>query len=704
MKDLSRKNWNPSGSPWALFLWFLAANAVLTFLPLSLAGKILFLSFGLFLPLILGAVLSPRASAQTKPAYQIDPLPKWFLPPWVWLLLVAAAAFPRFWDLGNPAWWPVPDDALIAAYIPNLDLHWQWRLFETMSQVSVWLTYLGWVVFKITHSILISIQFCPAFASLLALGLGYGMARRFFLPTPAFIFFALLAFGYWPVFIAKPILSGITLLWEGLIFYALGRLHQRPQTTRMHFFSLGALAGLGPWVFFSWPIMILWLSLLLLARVTKRPPLPRHSVWFLTAGFLVFFIPFLILAVREGYGGHIRAVAAWNGFSSWRAQTATAWDYVQTLFWDGRMAGLWTPAQGGFLNPLVGALAWIGLLELYRHRRDPFAFWLLAAVGLFLLPGFLSHGLETFRIVLVLIPLLAVAALGLNRLLAATAPPRRPWVLVLALLVAGGWDVGRFFCTFPDSLRPDVDPHFNERRLSYEILAPRADREGPGLVFSEMVPFTSDNSLSVCAYPFNALVNPRLNPAKASWAAVFTEWNYVPALRKRFPGSQWKDLGPSPETPGLYQLGWVPLTPENRPIFEAWAAYYRSAQRIDFEYIDTPTGRPETQLLRDLLALYPSVPDDPYLQSCFLEKTLYYYCFEKTFYPQDPAADWRSFKPVLTRAFDKSLKDWVLCQKFGQVLESSGETAEARKLFGMALRQNPGDPDLQAALRRLGPP
>jgi len=343
-------------------------------------------------------------------------------------------------------------------------------------------------------------------------------------------------------------------------------------------------------------------------------------------------------------------------------------------------------------------------LELYRSRRLPFSRALWGALLCGLIPGLLSRGVETLRILLVLPPLILIAVLGLGRLLAGTPKAWRLPLLGLVLGLTTGGDLWRYYHSLETFRLSGTHVFFGERRMAYEAIKPLADREGPGLVFSEMVPFTSDNSLSVCAYPFNALVNPRLNPAKASWAAVFTEWNYVPALRKRFPGSRWKDLGPSPETPGLYQLGWVPLTPENRPIFEAWAAYYRSAQRIDFEYIDTPTGRPETQLLRDLLTLYPSVPDDPYLQSCFLEKALYYYCFEKTFYPQDPAADWRSFKPVLTRAFDKSLKDWVLCQKFGQVLESSGETAEARKLFGMALRQNPGDPDLQAALKRLGPP
>ncbi len=621
--------------------------------------------------------------ARQKSSFQTDPFKNFSLPVWAWFLLGISALLARFWQLGSPGWWPVPDDALLARYILDLDHHWRWRALEMISQVSSLPTYFGWLVFKITGSTLIAAQFPPVFFSSAALGVSYATARLFFPKTLSFIFFIFFAFSFWPLLMAKPLFAASLMPFlELLVFYALGRW----VNSRAGFwaFALGACAGLGLYTFPSWPAMWLWLGGLWV-WLRREKSARKFSPWLFGVGFLPMLVPFGLAVWRQGYGGHLTAVAAWSGASLGWTQTQVALDYLRVLFWGG-VSGLWIPLDGGFLNGLFDSFFFLGLIELYRHRRTQIPLFLAAAFIFFLLPGVLSHDVETCRVLLVLPPLLAIAAIGLNALLLDLPSSRKAALLALALALGSAWDIHRIVPSAQSLALSSGAPVFSERQLAYEALKPIANEQGPGLVFSEMVPFTSDNSLLVFSYPFNAVLNPALtNGPKAAWAAIFTDWNYVPALRERFPLSRWKDLSPLPgSAPGLYELGLIPLSENNRPLFDLWKIYFARVQQIDFEFIDTPTGRPETRVLKDLLDFYPSVPNDSFLQSCFFEKLFYYYSFEKTFYPQDAWTHWETFKDVFQRSFGKSLQDSVLCQKYGQILVISGEGTEAEKIFAKA--------------------
>jgi hypothetical protein len=679
MKDIFRKDLNLTYNPLGFFFLFLLSNGFLTFTSFSTVLRIWVFLLGLLLPLLGVCLVFTPPSAQSKPSFQWEPFKSFSFPRWAWGLLGMAALLPRFWWLGNPGWWPVPDDAVIARYILDLDHHWHWRVFEMVSQVSSWPSYFGWLVFKITGSILIAVQFPPIFFSSAALLVSYSTARIFFPKSISFIFFIFFAFSYWPLLMAKPLFAASLMPFlELLVFYALGRWLNSNRS--FWIFALGTAAGLGIYTFPSWPAMWLWLAGLYLCFRRKKSA-RKFSGWLFLAGFLPALFPFGLAVWRQGYGGHLAAVAFWSGSSLWWTQTKIVLDYLQVLFWGGP-SGLWMPLGGGFLNGLFDSFFFLGIIELYRHRRTNLFFLLSSSFILFLLPGFLAQGVETCRILLVLPLLLIIAAIGLNALLGVVPAARRPLVLALTLILGCAWDILRIVPSAPSSSLSNGIRTFNERQISYETLKPIADQKGPGLIFSEMVPFTTDNSLLVCSYPFNAALNPSLDSQKVSWAVVFTDRNYVPALHKRFPLSRWKDLSPSPATvPGLYQLGLIPLTEKNRPLFDQWKNYYTAVQQIDFNYFDTPTGQPETRVLQGLLDFYPSVPEDSFLQSCFFEKLAHYYSFEKTFYPQDRWTDCKNFKDVFRRSFSKSLQDVALCEKYGQILEISGEPIEARKMF-----------------------
>jgi hypothetical protein len=501
---------------------------------------------------------------------------------------------------------------------------------------------------------------------------------------------------------AKPLLAASLLpLMELLVVYALGRWLYFKRS--FWAFALGLAAGWGLYTFPCWPALWLWLVVLWVYIKARKSNL-KFPLGPFSAGFLPALLPFVLTIWGQGYGGHLESVAAWNGFSFWPAQAQVIFNYVRILFWGGP-SGLWTPLDGGFLNVFFASFFFLGALELFRHHRPSVAFFLALALPLFLLPGFLSHNVETCRVLLILPVLLIVASIGLCSLLMEVPDIRRAAVLTLALILACGWDIFRICHSVQAMALSGGAPAFNERQLSYEVLKPIAGQQGPGLLFSEMVPFTTDNSLLVASYPFNAALNPRLDPKKAVWAAVFTDWDYVPSLRKRFPFSRWIEWTPRPGSiRGRHYLGVIPLTPDNRAIFESWRNYYLAVQKIDFEYIDTPTGHPETQVLQDLLRFYGSVPNDPFLQSCYFEKLVYYYSFEKTFYPQDTQADWQNFGQVFTQSFGKSLQDTVLCEKFGRILEISNRPAPAGKMFEKALRLNPKNQALRDDLKQVSNP
>src|ERR1700722_2395312 len=188
MKDLLRVDLEFPYQPCLFFLLFLAANSLLTFVPFSPAVKIWIFLLGLLTPLLIACCLSAPLPVRQKPSFQLEPFKKFSAPLWIWSLLLIVALLLRFMPLINPGLWLIPDDALIAQYTLDLDRHWHWRIFETMTQGSSLPTYLSWPIFKITHSMPVAMHFPPTCFSFIAVPMAYLAARRFFPPTVSFIF------------------------------------------------------------------------------------------------------------------------------------------------------------------------------------------------------------------------------------------------------------------------------------------------------------------------------------------------------------------------------------------------------------------------------------------------------------------------------------------------------------------------------------
>ncbi len=679
---------------WVFFFIFFTANLFLSLPGPSLDQRAWVICLGLFVPFLIAFFLSPKKQRSPDP-YTGNFHLEFQFPVWTWILLVSIGLFFRFERLGDADWWSGGDDSFMTRYILDLDQHFTFRPFETLGQDPSFLTYLGWFFYKLTGSTLISTQLVPASVSFATLLVMYLAVRQFFSRSLSLTLLALVSMGFWPLWISRPFLPGVVLpLWESLVVFALGRfLNGGPGPRTRQAVLLGFVAGLGPYVFFSWMVLWVWLGLIFLLHITD-PAREKNSIGrpFL-AGFFPPLIPFLIAAARTGYGGHILAVGVWDHFS-FLDQTWTIVDYFKILFWKD---ATWTGKYlgDGFLNPIQDTLFLFGLMSLFQDPRSPLPKRLLWLFGLSLLPGLLSHDLESHRILLSLIPTFLIVTLGLQSLLSTTPRALKKWAWILVLVLSCGWDIQKFRVWD----RANSSPY--EFKTAYQKLKGLSDTLGPGLIFSEMTPYTYDHSLNVTVYPFNSALNPALDPEKAGWTAIFTDWHYVPHLLARFPRSQWIDPTSDPTKKSRHRLGYLDLTSADRSTFLQWRAYYLKVQRIDLETLDSPTGKPHTKVLEDLIDLYPQVPADPFLRSHYFEKLLYEFSWEEAFYPRNGFSDWAKLQPLFKDSFESSVKDLVLCEKYGRLFASQGNKREAYRAFRLALRIDPKNSFLKAELNQL---
>src|SRR5579871_2173287 len=600
-----------------------------------------------------------------------------------------------FWGLGSPARWQGGDEIQPGLYALDLLRHWNLRLFVTFGQTPSTGCYLCWFFLKLTHSPFWAYQLPATLLALGAVLAGYQAVRLRFPASFALLFLALFALNFWSLQASRNLLC--LLFWESLVLYLLAWFLKAPPSSSLQVESglLGFALGLGPFTFPCWPALVpvvLGLAAWKLRSKPRRGPGPWIGFGL---SFALALVPFLVAAGQEGYGGHLMKVGFWRNFSV-LSQARIILQYLYTLFWNLGPKG---PLHGGgFLNLFSASFFFLGMMELVRSR-DRFPLFLSGAGLLILMtPGFLSNGMEPNRVLLVLPLLILVSTLGV-RALAFVFPPRgRAWAAALLLLISCGLDLGRSF--FPGN--PGTET-VREKKESYAVLETLSSRFGPGLVFPEMIPAVDDYSLSFYCFPFNAAMNPGLSPEKASWCGLFTEAHYEPFLKSRFPGARWIEFpGTKSGAQNPYVLGVFPISAPDRPLFLAWNSFYADYHRFNFQAMDLPNGKGRVPLLADMARVYPSVPADPFLQSCFFEKLLYNYAWETTFYPGEAGSDWPRFSPLFRASFDRSYQDLELCEKFGRLLALEGQKQEAKAVFQKALKLSPGNAWLQKEMGQWG--
>jgi hypothetical protein len=665
--------------PLVWFLIFLFSFSLLVYGHLSLTIQIWILFMGVVLPFFLGLAALSQPIKKEKPAWE-EPFPTSLSAPssWIVIIFVFVMLVSRFLLLGQSAWWPAGDEALNAFYLPFWAEHWQGALFIASSQIPSTLSQLAFFIFKLTQAPLLSVQLVPALISCATVGLAYQIARLYFSKTNALIVFLLFAFSYWPLFISWTFLPGITTpLWELILFYLLYQIKKSSNKNAGWFFIYGLALGACPYTFFSWPVLFLWSAA---AVFLTGKHSAKKWIW-LGAGLFITLAPYLWAISRGPYGDYFWGIAGKGQVITGLTRAKVMAEYISSLFW-GAGSGTWFPQTGGYLNVILSACGLVGFIELFRFKRLALVWACLSALFLFMLPGLLSRDFEGHRILLALPILLWIVAVGIQSLLVKFPKSRQLAVLVLLLGLSLVLDLKRVNNPVVNELRSE--PVSNERRFSYEALKPIADHNGPGLIFSECIPNTTDYSLSCFSYPFNAAFNPKLAPEKAQWVSIFTADYYQNDLSKRFPQLRWVSL---PEDKH-HVLALMPLTEQNRKVFLDWVPFYRFEMNLNYQFADNPSGKSRDFLLKEMMDIYPSLSKDPFIQSCFFQKLFYLYSAEKTFNLEDTWCSYTNFSDLFHAAYRNSYQNSTLSAQLLGLLILEHQDAEARKLLEK-IKRNP---------------
>ena len=628
MPKLSTGKRLPSYSPWACFFIFLAANTLLSYFPLSLETRLWIGLLGLFLP-FLWAYLSPIPSARPNNFLdQREFLPSVPLGAWALVALLAVAA--RFTSLTSLFVWPNFDESSygfdayqLAGGVPP-------RFFYGVSQAPPLYVWGLGLFFKIFGTSLFTLRFFPALISLSAVPLAYAAARTYFSKSFSFLCALLTAGSFWPVFVGRFSLMTILILpMECLALLALGKFLKAPSEPAREkaAWGLGVVWGLGFYTHLHWPVVVVLTALPIVVWFWNHGK--KGKAWGLTArlagGTLGLSFPIFLAAAFQHYGGYLSHLWAFNGDFSWEKQLSVWASCLTSPFW-GMDPNVHTyqPQWGGFLNPVLASLFFLGALEAVRHGQRPLYRWLAVGYFLCLLPGLLTQDMETFRLFPMVPILILVALLGFTNLLAA-----KPWknlllisgIFLCAMVLDSVHLFGFYHRIWNDPTSWGYYTKSVGRYRAFGILEKDWRQQGPGFIFPDFVQGLPDQSLSVATYSYNAALNPSLSLSEVRWAAILTNVNYKPFLQNRFPdGTAYALSKDFTEPDGGWMLFAFPLDEDRRKTLEGWCQAQNALESFEDVNLCYVMGRPFDRDLESLSSLEPSFRGDPFLQAAFYEK------------------------------------------------------------------------------------
>ena len=678
---------------WLFLGAFTLMNGLWAFLPLSIPWRIGLGVFGLVVTILLAFRFKASVGREER-LFRGEFLT--YPPLWVISLVILAAGLLRFIDLTGLSLWPLTDEAKSGYYSIQWASQGSVQLIYDFSQLPPLYIWLQGIFFKLFGVSLFSLWFFPALLSILTVALAYEATRVHFSKSFSLLFSGLVAFSFWPLYVGRFSHPGSLLLaWEFLVFWMAGVLARssRARHAQLYGFLFGLLAGAGFYTFTSWPSVALVLILWVL--VFQRWALP-----YFLAGMILLYLPWGLAGLLQGYGGYLRFVWALDPTRSWGPQILRGlWD-LSAFFWRSCVPAnlfAYKPFWGGYLNPLLGGAFFLGVLVFFRQSSKISTVFWTAAFLIFCAPGFLTGGLEMFRILPILPFLLAGVALGLKTALASLKASHRWLVLGLFLLASMEMDAYHLFVVYHRIWENPKDNWFASKSLdrlrAYENLQEIQAKAGPGLVLCSLVPDLYDQSLPLATYGFNTEENPGLDPAQAHWAALLTNIHYQPCLAKDFPEGRWIWLSPDMGWPdGGLMLGIIPLPSSNPPELQRILRADKAMQELIPMVFDHRDYRSRQPVIERLRSEYPLFQGDPYLESCFWEK------IAENEYAD---GDYEAQVEALKQALDKGCPAAHLYNDLGALYLRRSRLPAAREAFEKALHSLPDHTSATEGLRLL---
>ncbi len=674
--------------PFCCFSFWILSLALLTYGPESLQWKLWVFLFGLVVP---AWFYFRTASVEKTPRLSSS---LFAVPPGLLIFLAGLALFLRFFKLTSLTFWPNGDEGISGTLFVHLNSHWDWKFFHLFGQAPASLYWLGALILRLTHSPFLSLWLGPALLSVLWLPAVYLFLNAFWDKTTAWIGTGLAAFSYWPLMLGRVFCPGDLLpLWECLLLALLGHALKASPTQRSRSaVLLGVTAGLGFITFTPWIAVAVWISLLWIASLFfgSKPHRWRDFALYL-AGFIAALFPGAALALQENFGRHIFNLWAHSQGAGLFQLLWTTFHYLAFIFTGLSLPDTsYIPLEGGFLNPLLGAFFIAGVLRLLKSRQW-ISFGFLAGLVVTFLPGMLSGGLETFRVIGTLPLLLAAAALGIRHLLTLLPAPSRIAVLTAVLLLTAAFDFSRLSAPYRNFTRNPAS--LSQAGLSYEnwkayqILRDLNERMGTGLALTDFPPGIRDETLGFASYPFNKAWNDAIPENQLQWAALFVSSSYQPFLRARFPQMRWiaLDAGAHP----AWVLGVLLWSDPDSRTFLAWNQAHRFFMELNDEILEVPNGVSREEILNQMLKAGPGLSADPFVQSCYWEKIISLESWETAFYPPPPSTQNELYALAFNQWGLKGYPTSLFWYKKALWLFSLGQKQEARKCLLKARSLDP---------------
>jgi hypothetical protein len=381
--------------------------------------------------------------------------------------------------------------------------------------------------------------------------------------------------------------------------------------------------GLGFYAVPSWPVVLLSVGLLLflLFRKTKGGP---WSLGFLVLGVTVLTALPTVLA-RLGPGGmsHFQ-----DNFEPSRIPHSIV-AYLQGFFWDGRPGFPFGPNSGGILDPVLGALALLGILKARRAVPAPVFGGVMICFGLGLLPGVLSNSLELYRIDHAMPWAYLAAAFGVQALLTGRGKLpawKRALPLLLLPLTLDAANYATHYCA-PEPTTAGNQWRSPKYSRAFRILQGFASSDRPVDLFTEFSMDYDNKTLNLAAYGLDALQGAAGQEAPPAWAALLMKVDYAPYLTSAYPGTRVFPLPPDSalEEKLPFALFLIPTPSLGEKNLRAWERADRTCRDVNYAIKDKAPNRSWRDYAGVLAKDRELFRNDPFLSTVLAEKCAFFF-------------------------------------------------------------------------------
>ena len=663
-------------SPWALFVPFCVSNALLSYIPLPLSFKFWIGTLGILVPLLAGfwgaseeRKTSRRVSRAGAIPFSPAPLGNSSPSVWLWVLFLLVLIWTHFDQLTSVPYWPIGDEGGFSMTALDLQRHWSWKLLLGPNQ---WEPLFAWMLslfFRVVPPSLTALRLFPDLLSLFAVFCAYWAFRSIGNRWFAFACAWAMALNFWSFTYSRwCVREGLLLPWELMAFGLAVRVCRWDKPIFIWVALLAAVLGSGFYVFTSWPQVALLTAVAVLMQM-KWSRREWKKTLFLGCGFLlaaVLAAPMVGARLADGGVSHIRDVFDPSSFLPQAAR------YAASLFWYGFQSAPWGPSWGGFFNPVLGALFFLGVLQWARRVSPLGPAFLFLTFFFFIAPVALTSSFSPYRVTALLPLCVFLIAAGLNALLEGLSPPKAQALFLLMWIPSLALDFHHYVGSYSQVAGT------REYAKAYGILEDQWKKTGPLVFLDDFNTDYDDKTLEVVCYPFDAVRHSDPDSRPASWAALVADVHYAPYLTRRFPGLQWSALQtvPAPTLrPKPLGLFLIPTHQIPRPLLDRWQEVNGLYRDVDWAVKNKSRNELWASPLVSSDALSGLSKGDRFLTALYWEKAGFFKFLDGYFLQATDA---------YRRAIQEGVPAAHLYYDLGVCLQIQNKPAEAKENFAKA--------------------